>query len=222
MTRSLLLSLSLAAALLPAPAGLAAPSADPMAFTFPRLNRTYEDVVREISPVEAGPMTVRTSSPSQTLILSSHRLELTPLGAGEHAARVSFRFSGSGSVVAELDVAGVPGGRLEDEVTIPDQTRRLEGRLRLARAEDGFTVTALELPPYLEVEIESRLAGRLVKLCRNLTLFLAGRSSCDELDASLSRPRFRLPPPGDESFLPDSELTEEERRLLMAYLEKSP
>ncbi len=115
----------------------------------------------------------------------------------------------------------MPSGRLEDEVTIPDQTRRLEGRLRLERAEDGFAVTALELPEYLEIEVESRLAGRLVKLCRNLTLFLAGRSSCDELDTKLSHPRFRLPPPGDESFLPDSELTEEERELLIAYLEQN-
>lgn len=199
-----------------AAAGVAEPSA--ASFTFDRFNGTYENVVRDIAPVHQGPMTVRPSSPSHTLTLEDHRLELSRLGRGEHRARFWMRFAGQAKVVADLELAGVPG-RLEDDVTIPAQERSVEARIRMVRGDEGFLITTLEMPAELEVEVRSDLGGQLVSWCEKLTFFMPG-AACSGLDHAVSHPRLPLPKPGAEFVLKDSDLTPAEVERLRAYLSR--
>ncbi|MCL4839501.1 MAG: hypothetical protein KJ058_16210 [Thermoanaerobaculia bacterium] len=207
--------LLLAAALLP---GLALPAAG-AEFSFSRFNRSYQDLVSEAPPYQAGGLVLRLRSPSQTLILQSHLLALEPAGDGTWKAELIASFLGKGRLVADLDLGGATQ-RLEDELVVPRQQIELPARVRIERKPDGYRFEALELPASLPVEIRSQLGNGLLALCETASLLSLGGFDCAALERRLQRVDVPLPPPGPgaELFLPLADLTAEERTAFDAFL----
>ena len=200
------------------PAAAAAGAAGGREFAFPRLNRTYHDLVGELQPIRHGPFTVRLSSPRQTIVLRSHRLELRPAAGGVHAGTLELEVMGKGWLVGDVDAAGL-ATRLQDELQVPPQTLRLDGRVRLERAPDGYRVTPLELPARVEVVIRSGLVADLIGWCDRLAAVPFADFDCVGLERSLERVAVPLPPAGESYLLPDAELRDEDRLALDRYLE---
>jgi hypothetical protein len=221
----------LAAALLLAAAGVAAqrtgpaPAAPqavaPGQFRFERLNRTYQNVETEILPVESGLLTVRLTSPVNALTVRNHLLRLEPGVDGSHAGELEIEISGQGRLVADVALAGF-GTRLQDQVTVPAQTQRLEGRLRLARTEGGYAVTPEQLPRRVAVRIRSGIAADVVAFCERIAALPGIAVTCDGLDRALSTAVVPLPAPGETFLLEDADLTPDDRRRLDAYLAATP
>jgi hypothetical protein len=188
-------------------------------FRFERLNRSYSQFVDQLTPVVLGPVEVLLHSPVHQLELVEHRAVLDAADDGTHRIRVEIDISGHGTIDAVLRAAGVEG-KLSDQLKLPLQTLAMDGRIRLARGVEGYTVTLVEAPQQVEVEIESQLAGRLVPLCRNMALVLV-RFDCAALQESLSKVNVPIPDPGAEFLLPIDEMSEADRRRLDGYLEHS-
>jgi hypothetical protein len=186
-------------------------------FHFAGLDRTYRDESPELAPVRQGPLTIRLSSPSNTVILHHHELALTPLADGTHRARLEVELSGHGTVVADVDLSGA-GSRLEDELVIPRQSRVFEGRVKISRAPEGYVFTALELPETVEVAFESRLAKTVLGTCRAMALVPLISLDCAPLEKRLSTAVIALPPPGQRFLLTDAVLSDEDRGALDRYL----
>lgn len=212
--RSRLGALLIAAALVPAVA--AAAVAEPRLFQFDSLNGTYSMDGSDIEPVRQGPITIHLSSPANTLVIRGHSLELDPVGDGSYRSSVAVDFLGKGDLVARFETDAGTSSQLEDELVVPRQMLRLDGRVNFRRVPAGWEVTALELPAEAQVRINSRLANGLLSLCGQLSAFLG--FSCDGLDASLSLVRVNLPEPGSVFLLEEADLTPEEVRLLDSYL----
>ena len=149
---------------------------------------------------------------------------LAPLPDGTHRAVFEVRFAGSGELVIDVDAGGALT-RLEDRVTVPRQERTVEGRVRLERRPGAgggaplYTVTTVELPETVRIDVESDLIGRVTDLCRSMALVLA--VDCAALDAALGRPRVDLPPPGETYLLPPECIGDDLGRRLDAYLDGS-
>lgn len=191
-------------------------AAEPRSFSFTKLNRSYDNLVGELQPITEGPLTVELSSPGHTLVLKGNQLVLTPLaGASEHLARLELDLMGKGHLVADVEGAGLRT-RLQDEVFVPRQTLKLEGKVRMRRAEGGYEVTPLELPQKIEVAIQSRLSNDLLTLCDGVAIFTG--LDCGALERSLSRAAIPLPAVGGSYLLPDSDLTDGDRAALDALL----
>jgi hypothetical protein len=186
-------------------------------FRFTRLNRSYSQPATAIDPITEGPLTVRLSSPRNKLVLQSHSLRLEPGVGGLHTADLEVRFFGKGRVVADVDVSGV-GKRFEEEVLVPPQTRRLEGRVRVARTGGGYLLTPERLPRELPVAIESPLGNDIVGLCERLAALPFSELDCAGLDRALSTARVPLPPNGEGFYLAAADLTAAERSQLERYL----
>jgi hypothetical protein len=197
----------------------AIPAAAAVEFEFSRLNRTYTEFVQDLAPVVLGPVEVTLRSPQHQLELTGHRAVLEPLADGSHRIRVEIELSGSGTIDAVLRAAGLEG-KLEDDLALPLQTLEMIGVIRLDPSADGYAITLVEAPEQVEVQIESRLAGRLVPLCRQMALVLV-RFDCAALDDSLSRVQVPIPRPPAEFLLPIGELTAAERQRLDAYVADS-
>jgi hypothetical protein len=185
-------------------------------FEFARLNRTYSQFVDQLQPVVLGPVEVLLRSPQHQLVLSRHHTWLEPAAEGTHSVRVEIEVQGSGTINAVLRAAGLEG-KLDDELTLPLQTLRLDGRIRLARSAAGYQIALVEAPESVEVQIESQLAGRLVPLCRQMALVLV-RFDCAALEDALSRVQVPIPQPGTEFLLPIEEVSPEEAKALDRYL----
>ncbi|MDX1382313.1 MAG: hypothetical protein R3190_01655 [Thermoanaerobaculia bacterium] len=185
-------------------------------FHFEGLDRTYENLVEELQPIEMGVVQVTLRSPEHELTLADHRVRLEPLGKGLHDIWIRVDFSGGGLLDADLKV-GVVEGHLEDELTLPDQTVEIEGRVVLRSDEDGWTVTVVDAPKEVEVAIQSRMAGRMVPLCKQMALVLV-RFDCAALEDAMSRVRVPMPKPGEQFLLPRDELSEAEAEALDSYV----
>jgi hypothetical protein len=199
----------------PAPPAARAPS--PGLFRFTRLNHSYSQPATAIDPITEGPLTVRLSSPRNKLILSSHSLRLEPGADGLHTAELEVRFYGKGRVVADVDVSGV-GRRFEEEVLVPPQTKRLEGRVRIARSGDGYLLTPERLPREIRVAIQSQLGNDIVGLCDRLASVPFSELDCAGLDRALSNAVVPLPRPGEGFYLARTDLTPAERQQIESYL----
>jgi hypothetical protein len=200
-------------------AGAAGASAGAVEFEFARLNRTYSQFVDQLEPVVLGPVEVLLRSPQHQLQLSRHHAWLDPAGEGTHNVRIEIEISGSGTIDAVLKAAGLEG-KLEDELVLPLQTLRLDGRIRLARSPAGYQIALVEAPESVEVQIQSQLAGRLVPVCQQMALVLV-RFDCAALEQALSRVQVPLPAAGTEFLLPIEEITPEEAKALDRYLIES-
>jgi hypothetical protein len=188
-------------------------------FVFERLNKSYVDVSPEIVPIREGPLTIRLSSPHHVLTLRHHTLKMIPLSDGMHNARLQVEFLGSGDLIADLDLVGL-NSKLEDNVTIPLQTKTINGRARLSRSQGGYSIIPVVLPATVELEIQSGIAKRLVGWCDQVSWLPSSILDCNKLDRSLSK--VSVPVPQDRSyFLSDSDLTEEERAEIDRYLKSS-
>lgn len=196
-----------------------APSREPRDFEFKRLNRPYRDVAKGAAPVDKGPLRVELSSPRQEVVLVEHQLRLTPRGDGTHDAELWARFQGRGRVEAWVSVGGLGlGQRFQDDLTLPDQTRTLHGRVKIVRGQGGYLVTTLALPPEVAVQIRSRLAGDVVGWCDRLASVPFSPVECGGLDRALASATVPLPAPGQTYGLADEDLTADDRRSLDAYL----
>ncbi len=191
-----------------------------MVIVLERLNGTYTNLGGGVREVRNGLVVVRPTSQSNLFELHANRLELTPLGNDEHLAVFWVRFEGKADVEAEILVGGLSGGTLTDEVTVPNQERTIESRIKLERREDDYLITVVESPRDFSVTVQSRLGGQIVSVCESLTRLTFG-SSCDGLDAALSNPRIPMPGPGEEFVLDSGELTPEERARFDQYLAAS-
>ena len=209
--RALVLALAWAAA-----SYATAGRADAAEFEFGRLNRTYSQFVDQLQPVVLGPVEVLLRSPQHQLQIARHHAWVTPAGEGTHTVRVDLELLGSGTINAVLRMAGLEG-KLDDTLVLPRQTLRMDGRIRLARSAAGYQIALVEAPPSVEVQIQSKLAGRLVPVCRQMALVLV-TFDCAALEDALSRVQVPMPKPGTEFLLPINEVTPEEAKALDAYL----
>jgi hypothetical protein len=187
-------------------------------FVFPRLNDTFRNLAPDIMPVSAAGLTINLRSPSNSLTVRGHSLELEPLGAGRYRFHGWVDFLGEADLVAQF-AASVPG-EIEDKVLLPSQVVELEGEVDLVKMPGGYDLTTRRMPAAMDLQMQSRLGGQVVKLCDMLSLFSGG--DCSGLGASFGRVRVPLPPPGDTYFIADEELTSEERQLIDAYLKVAP
>lgn len=198
-------------------ATVGASSPEGATLSFPSLNRTYHMDGSEIEPVRQGRVTVHLSSPANTLVVKGHSVELQPLADGSYRSRVVLDLLGKGDLVARFEAGeGGASSPMRDEIVVPRQTLDLEGRVRFRRVPSGWEVTALELPREVKVDIRSRLGNSLVATCEQLAAFLG--LDCTGLDRGLSRVDVPLPDPGSVFLLEEADLTDEETRLLDAYL----
>ena len=189
-------------------------------FVFERLNRTFESFVEDLSPIELGSIRVGLSSPEHSMTLERHSARLLALGDGEYRTRLEFDFHGDGILAVQIEIGGVES-ELQDELVLPSQSLVLEGLLKIEPIEDGYEITLLEaFQEDVAVKIESKIAGRIVPLCRQLSLVLLNLG-CDVLEETLSVVRVPMPEPGATFFLPREELTESEIEELDAFLASS-
>ena len=183
---------------------------------FERLNQVYEGSTTTIAPVLQGLFSFRLTSPRWELELRDHQLRLEPQPDGTHRFAGSGEFLGEAVLEAGLEMGGLPGGTLEDLVTVPLQSRSLEGRVEIEPSDEGYWITTLELPPYLEIEVVSRLGSQLVSWCEQATFLPL---SCEGLEGAFSSVQIPLPKPGSRYLLEASELRPEEREIIDGYLD---
>jgi hypothetical protein len=199
---------------------VAASGAGAEEFRFSRVNGTYSNPNPELAPVQQGLVTVQLRSPKNEVHLRKNHLILRPAGGGTHAAELTVEVEGRGDLEADLGVSGM-ATTLVDEVVLPRQSLRLTGRIRLERVDDGYRVTAVELQPFVQLAIESKVAGTLVTACKRFALFMPVGASCDQLATSLGQAEVPLPKAGTVLILSDELLTPEDRRQLDSYLTKA-
>lgn len=202
------------------PAVLLLGAALPGQLRFERFNRSYPEVVPEISPIVQGPLTIQLSAPKSNLTLRNHFLRLEPGPGGSHTAELKVEFQGQGWLVADVDVAGFTGTRLQDRVVVPAQAATLEGRVKVTREPGAYVVTTEQLPKQIRVKIQSGMGTQMVGFCNRVPTLL-GDLDCPRLDQMLSSAVVPLPPAGESYLLEDADLTPQERQQLDSYLASS-
>ena len=185
-----------------------------------RVDGVHSDMAPAIAPIDMTGIRIELSSPSHTLEVLEHSLELTPGTQGDHIGRLSARIKGEADLVAVIEIGGLPGA-MEDRIVLPEQEQVIEGRAELERTEEGYRITLLELPTHAEIQIDSDLAGNLVTLCQGFAVIPFMSINCDAVDAAMSVLRLPLPEPGEVFVLDPADLTEVERSQIDAYLDGS-
>lgn len=190
------------------------------ALTSDRIDGVHRDLPAELAPIEQGVILIQLHSSEPVLEVESHQLLLWPLGEGSHGARLTARFQGEAKLEADIEIAGLPA-RISDFVELPEQDTSIEGRFRIDREEGGYRVLAEELPRFIELRVESRLAGQIVTVCRGMALLApGGGAECEGLEKMLSLLRLPMPEAGDTYFIEESKLTSFERDQLDGYLSR--
>lgn len=206
-------SLAVIAAALVAVLSLAAAPRTARELRLEKMNRVYTDLVGELAPFAAGPVSVRLSSPRQIVSVRDHVARLTPTGGGRVEGTLEIDLLGKGELIADLDLAGSPQ-RMTDELLLPPQKVTVEGAARLSRVAGGYRVVTERLPAKVPVAIRSRLVNQIVSACEGAALLSLGALDCAPLTAALERPSIPLPAAGGEYFLSDAELTDADRARL--------
>ena len=183
---------------------------------FEKLNRTYSDFMPELAGLEENGITVRLSSPKQTMILRDHSIRLTPRPDGSFDAVLDLQIQGKGTLIADLTL-GPAVQQIPDEVVVPPQTISLAGRAMIRRVEGGYEVTATELPAQVEVAVQSQAANQILALCDNAALLTLGAIDCGGLESTLTRPAMPLPA-GQSFVLSDGDLSPANRLQLDALI----
>lgn len=183
---------------------------------FDLLNRTYSDFAPALAGIDQGGVVVGLTSPRQTLVLRDHAIRLTPLDDGTFDAELDLEFQGKGSLVADV-MLGPVAQKFADEVVVPLQKVSLAGVVRIERVDGGFSVRASSLPESVSVAVQSPKVNQILALCDNAAVVTLGAIDCRGLERALTHPA--LPIPSGQSFvLHDSDLTDENRRILGALL----
>lgn len=186
-------------------------------FAFDRAHGTYENLAIETLPMQNGALSLRLSSPENTVTLESGSLRLEPAEDGLHKALIQVIFSGEGQLITEIKLGTIPA-RFEDQVRFPRQEQRVSAWVRIEAEDEGYRVVTEQLPETVQIELESALAAEVVGFCRRMSLFFAGDAGCGNLESMLSSPKIPLPKPGSDFLLRHSDLTEAERERLDLYL----
>ena len=186
--------------------------------TSDRVDGTHTDLPTDLAPIEQGVILIQMHSTNPVLEVESHELVLWPLEDGSHGARLEAQFHGEAQLHADIEVGGLPA-EMTDFVELPEQETTLEGRFEITREEAGYRVVAEELPRFVEIRVQSRLAGQMVTLCRGLALLApGGGSECEGLERLLSVVRLPMPEAGETYYIDESKLTAFEREQLDDYL----
>jgi hypothetical protein len=188
----------------------AATGAAPRELRFEKLNRVYTDLVGELEPFAAGPISVHLASPRQVVTVRDHLARLTPLGGGRVDGSLQVDLLGKGELVADVDLAGSVQ-HLTDELILPFQRVTLTGTARLERIPGGYRVIAERVPAKVPVAVRSHLIDRIVSTCESASLLTLGTLDCQPLTEALERPAIPLPAAGREFFLADTDLTDADR-----------
>ena len=186
---------------------------------FDALDRTYSEFVEELAPIQLSSLTVVLRSPEHSMSLESHSARLTPLGDSRYDTIVTFSFHGQGMLDADVTI-GLVESQLQDQITLPQQSLQLAGRVHIESGESGYTIRLIEsFQETADVQIESQIASRIIPLCKQLAFVLVSLP-CDILQEALSVVRVPIPQPGTTFFLSRTELTGEEASHFDAYLAK--
>ncbi len=212
MIARLRIALALALALVSALPLAGGTGAEPQELHLAKLDRPYTDFVRELAPVGEPGMSVRLSSPHQTLVLRDHRIRLLPQGDGVFSGDVELDVQGKGDLVADVEL-GPLVRQLVDEVVVPPQTVRAAGKARIRRVEGGYEIEALEAPRELRLAIQSRTINDILTLCGRASLLTLGALDCTSLEESLGRPAVPVPQ-GAVFHLADGDLEPADRAAL--------
>lgn len=195
-----------------------APGADkgPTELKFSKLNRTYTDFVPPLDSVYEGGVSVQLASPKQSLVLKDHRIHVTPQADGTFAGDVELDIQGKGAVIADV-AFGPLSERFNDEVIVPPQTLKLEGRAKIRRVEGGYSIDPVQMRRRVSIAIQSRTVNSILALCDQAAIVSLGSIECDGLDRALTHPAMTIPE-GTSFTLQDSELTDADRAALDALL----
>lgn len=202
------------------PAGLSAADGAPAELRFEKLNRAYSDFVTELAPIGEEGMSIRLTSPSQTMILRDHRIRLTPLAraeAGTFSGEVELDIQGKGALIADV-VMGPIVRQFTDEIVVPPQTLRLASAVRIRRVADGYEITPEQLPSRIEVAVQSHTINQILALCDQAATLSLGAVDCTGLDRALTRPAVPLPGGGGSFLLGDENLSDGDRARLDALI----
>ena len=185
--------------------------------TFSLLNKTYTDLVGEVEPVVQGPLTVRPSSPKNALTLRDNRLHLHPEGDGVFSGRLELDILGKGWLVADVDAAGLET-RFQDELLVPPQTLRFDGKVKLERVPGGYRATAVETPRHFEVALQSKVVTSFLSWCDSASSVPFAHIECAGLEHGLTHVSLPLQGVGATYFVADTDLTPAERQQLDALI----
>jgi hypothetical protein len=184
--------------------------------SFRKLNRTYSDFVPPIEEFNESGVSVKLVSPRQALTLRDHRLRLTPGENGLFTGALELDIQGKGTILADV-AFGPLAERFNEEVLVPPQTLKIDGKIRLRRIDSGYAIDPVELPREISVAIQSPTVNAILALCDQAAILSLGSIECEGLDRALTRPTLALPA-GESFTLQDSELTDEDRAALDALI----
>lgn len=210
-------SLVLALAAAPVPAQ---DEAEARVVSFERLNRVYESLIDDLTPVQIGPAQVLLRSPEHALTVSRHEATLRPGDDGVLETVLELELAGSGRIDADITIGSLES-RLSQELTVPRQTLRLEGAIRVRRSGEGYWITTVRMPEAAQVRIESELGTQLFSVCRQMALVLVALD-CDAIERAVTLIRAPLPEAGGEYLIALEDVTREEREAFDRFLLEHP
>ena len=209
-------SLVLALPVAPAPAQDAT---ETRAVSFERLNRVYEGLIDDLTPVQIGPAEVLLRSPEHALTVSRHEATLRPGDDGVFETTLQLELAGSGRIDADITIGSLES-RLSQELTVPRQTLHLEGAIKVRRSSEGYWITTVRMPEAAQVRIESELGTQLFSVCRQMALVLVSLD-CDAIERAVTVIHAPLPEAGGEYLIAMEDTTAEERRDFDRFLRAS-
>lgn len=174
------------------------------------LNGDYTELDAHLRPVEQGPLTIHLSSPEHQLTVHRNHLTFTPDGSGAYASTVEVELEGEGKLFADVEGVGM-SSRFEDDVEAPRQVLKVVGKVRLERTEGGYQVTLVEAPTASRIEIKSGVIRQIVDFCRALDGLPLISLDCPAVEIALTRQEVPMPKAGEQFFLADDRMSDEER-----------
>lgn len=196
--------------------GVAAGQEEGRVVSFERLNRVYEQLIEDLAPVRIGPAEVVLRSPEHALTVSRHEATLSPGDDGVLETALELELAGSGRIDADITIGSLES-RLSQELTVPRQTLRLEGAIKVRRSSEGYWITTVRMPEVAQVRIESELGTQLFSVCRQMALVLVSLD-CDAIERAVTLIRAPLPEAGAEYLIVYEDATAEEREAFDRFL----
>jgi len=187
---------------------------------FERLNRVYESLIDDLTPVQIGPAEVLLRSPEHALTVSRHEATLRPGDDGVFETALELELAGSGRIDADITIGSLES-RLSQELTVPRQTLHLKGAIRVRRSTEGYWITTVRMPEAAQVRIESELGTQLFSVCRQMSLVLVALD-CDAIERAVTLIRAPLPEAGGEYLIAFEDVTREEREAFDRFLLEHP
>ena len=204
---------------LPAAPAPAQDATEDRVVSFERLNRVYEGLIDDLTPVQIGPAEVLLRSPEHALTVSRHEATLRPGDDGVFETTLQLELAGSGRIDADITIGSLES-RLSQELTVPRQTLHLEGAIKVRRSSEGYWITTVRMPEAAQVRIESELGTQLFSVCRQMALVLVSLD-CDAIERAVTLIRAPLPEAGGEYLIAMEDTTAEERRDFDRFLRAS-